>query len=443
MSAPPFPPPAVPRWAVRDARVPACLLAHPPAARDAEGLCAVDLVIAGNRIEAVGAGVPAEVPFLHAGGALVLPCWVDAHTHLDKGHIVPRAPNPDGTRDGALDAVARDRAAHWTAPDVRARMEFALRRAYAHGTAAIRTHIDSLGPQTRISWPVFGAVRDAWRDRVDLQASPLFGIEHALDDAHMRDVVDMVGAFGRCLGAVTYPSPALVPGLDRLFRLAADRGWNLDFHVDETGDPSVNTLLTIAETALAFGFEGRILAGHCCSLAVLGEDERKRTIERVARAGIAVVSLPLCNLYLQARGEGTPRWRGTTAYKELAAAGVPVMIASDNTRDPFYAHGDLDMAEVLRDGTRILHLDHPFGGWSTGAGPVPAAVLRCSNDGRLAAGAPADFILFPGARSWSEWMARPQADRRVFRDGRALDAVVPDYAALDALAGLAPATGDR
>ncbi len=37
----------------------------------------------------------------------------------------------------------------------------------------------------------------------------------------------------------------------------------------------------------------------------------------------------------------------------------PVAIASDNTRDPFYAYGDLDALEVLREGARILHFDHP------------------------------------------------------------------------------------
>jgi cytosine deaminase len=33
--------------------------------------------------------------------------------------------------------------------------------------------------------------------------------------------------------------------------------------------------------------------------------------------------------------------------QELASAGVPVALASDNTRDQFYAYGDLDMLEVF------------------------------------------------------------------------------------------------
>ena len=435
------------RWGVRDVRVPRGLLeASVAASAGPDDLASVHLVVAGDKLEAVlpaEATLPPELPFVEAGGAMVLPCFVDAHTHLDKGHIAPRSPNPDGTFAGALATVAADRAADWTAEDVRDRMAFALDSAYAHGTSVIRTHIDSVGPQTRISWPVFAELRDLWRGRIDLQASPLFGIDLALDDRNFADAVDMVGQFGTVFGAVTFPIPALQPGLDRIFRIAGDRGWDLDFHADETGDPSVNTLATIAETALRHKFEGRILVGHCCSLAVMPDAERERTIDVVARAGLAIVSLPLCNMYLQDRGEGdrsghaTPRWRGVTALKELARAGVPVVIASDNTRDPFYAYGDLDMAEVWREGTRILQLDHPFGPWAESVSRTPASILRRERFGVLRAGGTADFILF-GARSLSEWMSRPMTDRTVVRAGRPIAADVPAYARLDHLRGLKP-----
>lgn len=436
-------PPGVDAWTLRGVRVPAALVAG-GAAPDAEGLASVDLSVRDGRIAAIGPGggaAPDAAPWLDAAGAVLMPCFVDAHTHLDKGHIAPRTPDADGTFPGALAAVAADREAHWTADDVGTRMEFALRCAYAHGTAAIRTHIDSIGPQTRISWPVFAEARDRWRGRIDLQASPLFPAELALDDAHMADVLDMVGAFGSTLGAVARPGEHLRAGLDRLFRVASDRGFDLDFHADETDDPSSDALATIAEAALAVRFPGAILVGHCCSLATMPDAARDRTIELAARAGLAVVSLPLCNMHLQDRDPGgrrTPRWRGVTALKELRAAGVPVMIASDNTRDPFYAYGDLDMAEVWREGTRTLHLDHPFGDWARTVASGPAAALRRPELGTLRAGGPADFVLFR-ARSLSELMARPTAARTVVRAGRPIRDEVPDYAALDHLHGLRPA----
>jgi cytosine/creatinine deaminase len=430
-----------PRYALVDAKIPKSLIAIEAAAVDREGLARVDLSIEDGRIGTIapaGAGLAGEdAPRLDLGGAIALPLFVDAHTHLDKGHIWPRACNPDGTFAGALDTVAADRLAHWSAGDVAARMEFGLRCAYAHGTRAIRTHIDSVGPQTAISWPVFAQARERWHGRIDLQASPLFGVDFVFDEAHMREVEAMVDAHGsRLFGAVTYMIPRLAEALDILFRLAARKGFDLDFHVDETADPAAVSLGMIAQAALDHRFAGRVLVGHCCSLSRQGDDHARQTIDLVARAGLHVVSLPMCNLYLQDRRVAcTPRWRGVTALHELKAAGVNVMIASDNTRDPFYAHGDLDMMEVWREGARILHLDHPAEPWASALFTAPARAMGIAADA-FAVGAPADIVL-TRARSFTELFARPQQDRTILRSGAVAHAALPAYAELDHLKGFA------
>jgi cytosine/creatinine deaminase len=430
------------RYALLNAKIPRSLVAADLGPSDREGFARADIVIDAGRIGALApAGSEAadtDLPFLELGGAIVLPLFVDAHTHLDKGHIWPRAANADGTFLSALETVAADRFAHWSAEDVAARMEFSLRCAYAHGTSAIRTHIDSIGPQTRISWPVFAQMRESWRGRIDLQASPLFLAEYIFDEAHMAAIEAMVDAHGsRLLGAVTTMIPRLQEALDILFRLAARKGCDLDFHVDETADPAAISLGMIAQTALDHRFSGRILVGHCCSLSVQDEESTKRTVDLVARADLSVVSLPMCNLYLQdRRGAGTPRWRGVTALHELRAAGVRVMIASDNTRDPFYAFGDLDMMEVWREGARILHLDCPAEPWSSALFTAPAQAMGVEA-GALRIGGGADMIL-TRARSFTELFARPQSDRTVLRAGAPLDAAPPAYAELDRLQGLHP-----
>ncbi len=280
--------------------------------------------------------------------------------------------------------------------------------------------------------------RERWRGRVELQASPLFSVEFALDPAHMADIEAMLDAHGsNILGAVTYMIPELQGGLDVLFALAERKGWDLDFHVDESADPAARSLRVIAETALARNFSGRVLVGHCCSLARQDEDERARVIEAIARAKISVVSLPMCNMFLQDRDAGrTPRWRGVTALHELRAAGAEVMIASDNTRDPFYAYGDLDMLEVWREGVRILHLDYPFADWAGVVAAAPARAMGLDAPG-IAVGASADLIL-TDARDFTELLSRPHLDRAVLRAGRAIAAKPPRYADLDGLEGLAP-----
>ncbi len=126
----------------------------------------------------------------------------------------------------------------------------------------------------------------------------------------------------------------------------------------------------------------------------------------------------MCNMYLQDRRPGrTPRWRGVAPLHELKAAGVPVAVASDNTRDPFYAYGDLDMLEVLREATRILHLDHPGRDWPRAVTATPADVMGLDRHGRIEAGDAADLVLLR-ARSLTELLARPQADRTVLVAGR-------------------------
>ncbi|MBX4870143.1 cytosine deaminase [Rhizobium bangladeshense] len=402
-----------------------------------EGLVRADIVIADGII--AGVLPPGEAPVELAKSDLkegmVWPCFADMHTHLDKGHIWPRNANPDGTFPGALEAVRADREAHWSAADVKKRMEFSLRSAYAHGTSLIRTHLDSLAPQHRISFEVFAEMREAWKDRIALQAVALFPMENMADAAYFADLVTVVRETGGLIGGVTRMSAALDSQLDMLFRSAADTGLDVDLHVDETDDPAAETLKAITQAVLRNRFDGKVTAGHCCSLARQDEETTKRTVDLVAEAGVAIVSLPMCNMYLQDRYCGrTPRWRGVTLFKELAAAGVATAVASDNTRDPFYAYGDLDPVEVFREAVRILHLDHPLDTAARVVTTSPADILGRPDMGRIAVGASADLVLF-SARRWSEFLSRPQSDRVVLRRGKVIDRSLPDYRELDSVVG--------
>ena len=162
------------------------------------------------------------------------------------------------------------------------------------------------------------------------------------------------------------------------------------------------------------------------------EAEANKTIQLVKKAGIGVVSLPMCNLYLQGRKSGTtPRWRGVTLLHELKQQGVSVAIASDNCRDPFFAFGDHDALEVFNLSVRIAHLDHPYGDWANAITLTPADLMGLPQVG-IGVGLPADLVLFK-ARSYGELLSRSQHDRIVLRDGKSIDTTLPDYAELDDL----------
>lgn len=415
----------------------------PRAVMDTPGsgeLTCLDIHVTEGVISAIRPGSAEPAPdHLDLRGGIVLPAFVDLHTHLDKGHIWPRRENPDGTWLGALMAVMADRQANWAGADVERRMDFSLRCAYAHGTAAIRTHLDMAPPQHEITWDVFETMRERWAGRVELQGVSLMGPDAILDPQILRMVAERTKLAGGILGGSTAVHAENQTIMRRLLEIAGELELDIDLHVDETGDPAASGLLSLADAVIETGFRGRVVAGHCCALAMQSDDLARHTIERVAEAGIAVVSLPMCNMYLQDRQNGewirTPRWRGITPLNELAAAGVPVAIASDNTRDPFYAYGDLDGFEVLREGARILHFDHPQSSawtWARAVGARPANIGGFAYRATIQTGSPADLVLFQG-RSWSELMSRPQTDRTILRAGRAIDTNLPDFRELDDL----------
>jgi len=430
-------PPNVTTYHLANARVPVCLVSDPAQLTpDADGLAPCDIAIDDGRIVAIkpAGAVKHYLASFDLDRGIVLPRLVDVHTHIDKGHIWQRAPNPNGTHLGARTAVMADREKHWSAEDVRRRMDFALRCAFAHGTGALRTHIDSYPKQTPITWPVFAEMREQWKGRIALQAVSLCPIDVVNDEAVFRTLVDTVAKHGGILGGLTFmgeaPNPKTDAMLDKIFEAAIANGLDLDFHVDETHLPEARSLGQIADAALRHKFKGQIVAGHCCALALADDAERATIIAKVAEAGIAVVALPMCNMYLQDRVAGrTPRWRGVAPLHELAAAGVTVMVASDNTRDPFYAYGDLDMLEVYREATRILHFDHSDRPWLKTVAATPGEVMRLPH-GRMAVGAPAGMIL-TRARTMNELLARPQNDRVVLCAGKQVDRALPDYRELD------------
>ena len=395
---------------------------------DADGFAAFDMAIADGRITAITKPED-EAPL----GRIVSPLFVDCHTHIDKGHIWARSPNPDGSFMGALETVGNDRRENWSAADVEARMEFALKCAFAHGTRHLRTHLDSLPPQEDISWPVFQTVRERWKGRIDLQAACLFGIDAARDEAWFNRLAGIVAKAGGVLGTVTFMVPDLEPLLDRVFAKAMDLGLELDFHADETDDIEARSLGAIARAARRHGYKGRILIGHCCSLARQPDDVVLRTLDDVASVDISVVSLPMCNMYLQDRRQNatTPRWRGVTLLHEMKARGINVCVASDNTRDPFYAYGDLDMLEVYRMATRTCHFDHPVGDWPKTVFANPAKAMGIAEP-VIEPGAPADFMIYQG-RTWTELLSRPESNRIMIRGGTVIERQIPDYQELDHL----------
>ena len=412
--------------------LPAPLASPAPDPLEPSVLC--DIAIEGTRVASVErsrAPQPgcAPEPAVDLDGAMVFPGFVDAHVHLDKAHTWDRAPNRSGTFAEALATLAADKA-NWTGPDLLRRAGFALHSAWEHGTRVVRTHVDTWLPWGETNHAAMQELREAWRGRILLQTVPLTGIANYAG-AEGDKVADLALKYGACaLGGWSPMSAELPRQLDRLLAIARDRGLGLDVHVDESGDPAQEVLRTLAEAVIRTGFGNPVVCGHCCSLSVQAPERQRSTIALVREAGIRVVSLPLCNLYLQDRRGAafprTPQWRGLTLIQDLIDAGVPVACASDNVRDAFNAFGDFDAAEVYIQSVRLAHLDSRLGESVSVVTTAAADIVGRPEMGRVAAGAPAHLVVFP-ARSFSEFLSRPGSRRRLVDAENIRDARPPGY----------------
>jgi cytosine deaminase len=427
---------------VRRARVPAALLPVSLAGADVDPLepaVLCDVAVEGTRITAVaaagGLGAAPLAREFDAGGALVFPGFVDAHVHLDKTHTWHRAPNPGGTFAGALQALAGDKE-HWTEADLHRRAGFALRSAWAHGTRAIRTHVDT-GPQWgERSHAVMAALRREWAGRIALQTVPLCA-GHDYLTAAGEQLADLALRHGAsALGGFLQMSTELPAQLDRLLALARERGVGVDLHVDESGNPRAECLRLVAEAVLRNGFPLPVVCGHCCSLAVQDPARARSTIALVREARIGVISLPECNLYLQDRRAAdapfprTPFWRGLTLVHDLLDAGIPVACASDNVRDAFHAFGDYNPAEVYAQSVRLAHLDARRAESVRVVTGTAADLIGEPLLGRIAPGAAAHLVVFDAHR-FSELLSRPGAARTCIDAEEFHRASAPDFAQLN------------
>jgi cytosine deaminase len=184
-----------------------------------------------------------------------------------------------------------------------------------------------------------------------------------------------VARAGGTLGTFVLGQPERRDGIAQAFALADRCGLALDFHVDEGLDPGLDGLEIIAETAISTGFQGPVLCGHACALMNAEGDRLTRLLDRLAESGVHVAALPVTNLYLQGRQVGTPDRRGLTRIAELTAAGVPVVIGSDNVRDAFCPVGRHDPMAALALAILAGQLDPPLDRWLTTVTTAAATAL--------------------------------------------------------------------
>ena len=145
-------------------------------------------------------------------------------------------------------------------------------------------------------------------------------------------------------------------------------------------------------------------------------DAQLRIAAELAEAGVAVITLPQTNLYLQGRSHPVATPRGLTALRPLLDAGVTVAAGGDNLQDPFnlVGRGDpLEAASLLVAAGHLL----PEEALAAVSGSARAAMgLAGRRRGARLAGRARGHPGIVGPRGHRDGLAR--ADRLPSRGGR-------------------------
>jgi cytosine/creatinine deaminase len=348
-------------------------------------------------------------------GRIVLPGFVEAHCHIDKSLTVDRVENASGTlMEAIINWIAFK--PNLTRADYLARGRRALLMALRKGTTNLRTHVDVDANGSPALESVL-ELKQEFAGRVDMQVVALGGpsvSDHEF--AAMKKALEMgADIVGGCPAIRSDPKAEVIRALE----LAEHFGKPVDLHVDENENPDSLSLETLAEETIVRGLEGRVTAGHCCSLAFSDERTADRVIEKVARARINIVTLPACNLVLQGR-EMNPTPRGLTRVKQLLQAGVNVVIGTDNVQDPFQPLGNYDLLAASNLTALAAHMTGRTQMLETLEMTTTRAakVLGLERYG-LQVGCKADLVVID-AQSKLEALAQVSTNRMVIKAGKIL-----------------------
>ena len=302
-----------------------------------------DLGCRDGRIAAVGdlAGQPAGRTLLCEGRA-VTPGLVESHIHLDKALLSDRTPSVEGTLQEAI-RITGEAKRRFTVEDIRARARAVLDTAVRHGTTSMRSHVE-VDPIVELrGLEALLPLKADYAPALDLQLCAfaqegvfrLPGTEQLLGEA-LRRGADLIGG-------CPYTDTDGHAQIDVIFRLAREFGVDADFHVDFFDEPEHLHLRYIVEQTIRWGWQDRVVVGHCTELGALPPTDLAPIAAGLKEAGVGVITLPATDLYLMGRKDAQRIRRGLAPVKRLLEAGVTVAAATNNVRNAFTPVGNANL----------------------------------------------------------------------------------------------------
>ena len=323
-----------------------------------ETLQPINIGINNGKIAALDEGsIPAGSRSIDAEGAMVSPAFIEPHFHLENS-VMPEYVNKSGTLGEAI-RIAEEIKDQLTAEDIMRRSTIALSEAILNGVLWMRDHTDVDEVAKLDLLKAVMAVREKFKEVIDIQivAFPQFGLA---DNPESVDLVwQAMEAGADLVGGVPHREKDMDKAARQIeiaFEIALGNDADIDMHVDETDDPYWHTLELLAEKTIETGYQGRVTAGHCCSMAAWDEKLFQRILGKLVEAQVNICTNTPVNLIIQGRESGHPTRRGIARVKDLLEAGVNVTCGQDDLQNMFYPFGNMDMLSVANFVAHAAHM---------------------------------------------------------------------------------------
>ncbi|MFN8632405.1 MAG: amidohydrolase [Chloroflexota bacterium] len=344
-------------------------------------------------------------------GRVVLPRFVDAHMHLDKTLMGEAWIGLPETRTLAERVAAAERLlATQTRLTVEERAAALAASARGFGTLALRSHADVTPGLGLRSVEALLAVRERFRDDLDIQL-----VAFPQDGAITPGVAELLEEALRMgctvLGGL---DPAGYDGdveahLRLLFELALRYGAAIDIHLHDGGTLGLFEIGRICHWTERTGYAGKVAVSHAFALGDRPASEVQPLLERMARAGVAVITAA----------------SGASAVPPAQAiwqAGATLGIGSDNVHDSWspFARGDVLEKAFLVAYRNNLRTDAGLTRTLAAITDVNARLVGLE-PGKIEVGAPADLVVVD-AENGAEAVAAHPPRLLVVRRGRVVSA---------------------
>ena len=326
----------------------------------------VDIGIKDGNIENIG-NIKERYPEgteIDAEHKLVIPGFVNIHTHLDKADLLSQMkPSQFGGTLEENRRLIREFKEKYTLSGIKERSGRVVGEMVRQGVTAIRTQVDVDSTAKLLPLQAIKELKEEYAHMVDIEicAFPQEGVlkdgSRELLEKALNSGADILGG----LPLVEKTEREWKEHIDILFEIVKKHNKNLEVQIDESNNPKDFMLPYLVKRTMEEGYQSRVSATHCISLSKVDNEEALEVIKKLKQAEMNVIVTPSCNLITTFPELKSSRpYNSITRIRDLVENGVNVAIGTDNIRDIFYPLGNGSMIRemhVLATATRMNSIE--------------------------------------------------------------------------------------